>query len=145
VQQTLGTVVKVEGERVWIQTVRTSTCGACGVKGACGTHVLARLFSERNAPIELTSPLPLKVGDQVMLSLSEHALLKQSLWAYGAPLAGFFIGGLMLQPISELAAVIGALFGMGAGWWCTARWAVIEKPTIRKVIPIQGGMHAEVD
>ncbi len=139
--QTQGTVVKVEGERVWVETVRQSGCGGCAAKGACGTSVLDTLFSARSAPIELHYAGDVQVGDRVVLSLSERALLRQSLWAYGAPLVGFFIGALVFQPISELAGVLGAAAGLATGWWSVRHFARIERPRIEKVIPHQGGSY----
>lgn len=139
-----GTVVKVEGRRVWVATSRQSGCGSCAAKGACGTSVLDTLFSGRNAPIELEASFPLKEGDQVIMTLSEQALLRQSFWAYGVPLLGFFVGALLLRSVSELAALAGALAGLVGGWWLVRRVAPIEKPRIRKIIPMEGVAY-EVD
>ena len=139
--QAVGTVVKVEGERIWVETTRQSGCSSCAAKGACGTSVLDTLFSGRSAPIELHYAGDVHVGDQVVLSLSERALLRQSLWAYGVPLAGFFIGALALQPLSELAGVLGAAAGLGTGWWAVRRFARIERPRVEKVISAKGGLY----
>ncbi len=140
-QRTIGTVVRVEGERIWVATQRQSSCGGCAARGACGTGVLESLFSARNAPIELKAPAGVRTGDQVALVLSERALLKQGFWAYGVPLIGFFVGALLLQPAGELAALAGALTGLVGGWQAIRRWAPIEKPRVEKVIPIQGVVH----
>lgn len=133
-QETVGTVVRAEGEWIWVETVRQSGCSSCSAKGACGTSVLDTLFSARTAPIKLVNEVGAQVGDQVVLSLPESALLRQSLWAYGVPLVGFFIGALLGKALfsMELLALLGAIAGMMAAWWITARFARIERPRVSK-------------
>jgi sigma-E factor negative regulatory protein RseC len=94
------------------------------------------LFLGRNAPIQLQNTVGAQVGDQVELVIADEALLRQSIWAYGVPLTGFFIGALLAQASlhHELAALLGALVGMSCGWWLTRRFAIIKKPEIQRIL-----------
>ncbi|WP_294949409.1 SoxR reducing system RseC family protein [Sulfurivirga sp.] len=134
--ESTGTVVRVEGEWAWVETVRQSGCGSCAAKGACGTGVLENLFSARSAPIKLPNTLHARPGDRVVLALSEGALLRQSLWAYGVPLLGFFIGGLVGRALfsMEWSALLGAVVGMLAGWGVVRRFARIEPPMMTRIL-----------
>ncbi len=140
-QETLARVVRAEEAWIWVEPVAQHGCDSCGAKGACGTSVLAGLFSARHAPIKLPNTLAAQVGDQVVLTLSERALLRQSLWAYGVPLVGFFAGALVGQELgsTDLYVLLGAVSGMAAGWWLTARFAQIEHPRVSKIV--KGGLH----
>ena len=134
-EKALGTVVRIENGMAWIETARQSACGHCASQGSCGTGVLNQLFSPRNQ-LQLPAPAHVKVGDQVVLSLQGVDLLRQALWAYGAPLVGFLAGALLAQWIGmgEGGMLLGAIAGMGTGWWLMRRFARIVSPVIERVI-----------
>ena len=134
--ESVGTVVRTEGQWAWVETVRQSGCGSCAAKGACGTGVLETLFSARTAPIRLANTLHARPGDRVVLALSEGALLRQSLWAYGVPLVGFLAGGLLGRALTatEGGALLGAVVGMLLGWGMVRRFARIEPPVMTRIV-----------
>ncbi len=127
-------VVRADAQWVWVQAERESGCSSCAAKGVCGTSVLETLFSHRNVPIRLPNTHQAREGDMVELALPEHALLRQSLWAYGVPLVGFLIGAVVGQALDdELGAVLGSVVGLIVGFAVTRRFATIQKPQIVKV------------
>lgn len=75
-----------DGNRVEIELQRASACGGCELSQGCGTGALGRLLGRRSKPLVIETRQDLKPGDRLELALSEAALVKVSLLAYGLPL-----------------------------------------------------------
>ncbi|WP_300492285.1 SoxR reducing system RseC family protein, partial [uncultured Alcanivorax sp.] len=48
-----GTVVAVEADAIWVETVRASTCGACKAKAGCGHHLVNQQQSGQRAHLRV--------------------------------------------------------------------------------------------
>lgn len=120
-----GRVIDVTSAGVWVQTVKASTCSGCKAKKGCGHHLLAAgRGSGQAAHIYVSCDRPLRVGDQVVLGISEQALLKAALWVYGLPLLLLFAGaavGHWLAPGGGDSSLWGGLAGLLAGF-AVNRW-----------------------
>ena len=81
-----GKVVAATPASVLIETERRSACGHCGVSDRCGTSIVAGLFKQRANTISLDNTMGLQTGDEVVIGIPEHLLLRAALWAYMAPL-----------------------------------------------------------
>lgn len=110
-----GTVVAVEAEAIWVETVRVSTCGACKAKAGCGHHLVNQQQSGQRARlrVSVSSRETHQVGDTVQLALPEGALMRGALWVYGLPLALLVTGSVLgaLLPVKAFDASV--LLGMG--------------------------------
>ena len=110
-----GTVVAVEADAIWVETVRASTCGACKAKAGCGHHLVNQQQSGQRAHLRVpvSSRESHQVGDTVQLALPEGALMRGALWVYGLPLA-LLVAGAVLETLLPVTAFdASALFGMG--------------------------------
>ncbi len=114
----------IDGDIVWVETVRKSTCGSCQMKKGCGTGVLAQYFSKRSMShiaIKNNLGLPSSIGDKIIVGMPEEALSKGSFMTYMAPLLGMFIGGIIAalfagiqnDGIVFLGGVAGFMLGFG--------------------------------
>ena len=118
-----GQVVDVQGAFAWIESERTSTCGACNVRKGCGTAVLARVLGQRRVHLRVLNRINAQIGDAVVIGISESGLVRGSLAVYAAPLSGLFVGALagdtlghyFPQGSSDLLAIAGAFTGLAAG------------------------------
>ena len=114
-----GRVVAVEGDFAWIESERKSVCGGCAVRKGCGTSAIAKVFGQRRVQLQVLNRIHARVGDTVVVGISESGLLRGSLAVYATPLAGLFAGALagqfagkqLLDSGSELLAIGGALAG----------------------------------
>lgn len=122
-------VTTLDAQSIGLQTTAQSAgCQHCHVNGACGTSLLAQLLPKRlshqlQLPIQ-AMPGAVKVGDQVLLGISEHYLYQAMLWLYALPLAGL-VGGAVLGALAgnyfpgitavEPASIIAGLLGLSAG------------------------------
>lgn len=80
-------VVAIEDQAAWVETQRKAVCDACGVNKGCGTAVIARVLGNRRSRLKVSNGgFALRVGDEVLIGLQEHALLRGSLIVYGLPL-----------------------------------------------------------
>ena len=114
-----GRVVAVKGDFAWIESERRSACSGCVVRKGCGTSAIAKLFGQRRMQLQVLNRIHARVGDTVVVGISESGLVRGSLAVYAAPLAGLFAGTLaghfagkqLLASGSDLLAIGGALAG----------------------------------
>lgn len=115
----VGRVVAVEGQAVWVQTIRQSACQSCSARQGCGQRVLASISGGKANQVLVENTLGARLGDEVTLAIAESALLGASLWVYALPLVLLVAGAVVAQwfvPESELAAILGAVLGMVTGF-----------------------------
>ena len=82
----IARVLAVENDSVVVEVKKTSGCGSCHAKGACGTSSLADLFNFKSPALTVKNTLNAKVGDSVLLALPEQTLLAGSFLLYIVPL-----------------------------------------------------------
>ncbi len=98
--------------RVEVRLQRTATCGHCEMAQGCGTGAIGRLLGNRSRPLVIETDQDLKPGDEVLLGLSEAALVKASLTVYGLPLVAM-VGAGLLAALAGLAEIWITLFSIG--------------------------------
>jgi len=115
-----GRVVAVEGDFAWVESERTSACGSCAVRKGCGTSAVAKVFGRRRMQLRVLNRINARIGDDVVVGISESGLLRGSLAVYAVPLVGLFAGALtghfagrqlLAAGWSDLLAIGGALGG----------------------------------
>jgi sigma-E factor negative regulatory protein RseC len=125
-------VVAVEGNLVWLEPEQTGSCGSCASSGLCGAKgigtIASRLELRRFA---LANDRGLRVGERVVVGVSEQALLKASGTAYALPLVAMLGLGAVAQwaagsdGITMVGMVVGLALGLVAARfgarWLTAR------------------------
>lgn len=117
-----ATVIQRQGEDALLEVPRQSSCGSCSSKG-CGTGSLAKVFSQRPITMWVNNSIGAEVGEQVVIGISEQALVQGSVLTYILPLITLLLGGLTGDAIAgqtgaggnELFTVIGAIAGFALG------------------------------
>ncbi len=119
-------VVNANDEFVWLQVDKQSACGKCNANKGCGTSILAKYFNRHPAQIKLPNTHNAKTGDQVIIGLSEQAILKGSMLVYLLPvltmLAGAIIGNLLAGDELDTAEIYSIIFGV-AGLLIGSFWS----------------------
>ena len=119
-----GQIVDVEGAFAWVESERTGTCGNCAVHQGCGTGAIAKVLGKRRVRMRVLNRIQARIGDQVVIGVSEYGLLRSSLAVYAAPLCGLFAGALAGYAMSsrffsewpaDPVAIAGGLAGFVAG------------------------------
>ena len=118
-------VVVVDAARTWLEPEQTSSCGACASAAACGVksgqndrRLKARRFSVSN-------DAGLRVGDRVVIGMSEYALIRASSVAYAIPLLSMMVGAVVAHLYfgSDGAAMLSAAGGLLLGVLVARIWA----------------------
>ena len=116
-----ATVMRVEAGTAWVATKSRSACGHCGSGSDCGTAMVAKLFGEKENLLRLDNSLDARVGEQVVIGVSDALLLKASALAYLLPLLAL-IAAVALGQWSgmgeDLSSLLGFI-GLGLGLWTT--------------------------
>ena len=84
----LATVVHVDNNTVSIMSEVKSACSGCQQVDNCGSGQVAKAFPTKKLSLTLESDLHLKVGDTVVLGLSDACLLQSAWQVYLFPLIG---------------------------------------------------------
>ncbi len=93
-----GQVVRLQEENAFVRVGATSGCLSCESGKGCGGGIFARLVPKKpvtlEVPITTQSPQP-KVGQQVLLGISDVFFLRWTALLFGAPLVvGLLAAGL---------------------------------------------------
>jgi sigma-E factor negative regulatory protein RseC len=128
-----GKVVAVEPGWLWVETVRSSTCGSCAAAKGCGHGIMNRISEGSRSYLRVsTSAFPedrFKVDDRVAIAIPERLLLDSALIVYGVPLVatlgGAALAAALLSNASDADTLLGAVLGFLAGlglvrlhsWW----------------------------
>lgn len=118
-------VIAVEGEFVWVETQRQSTCGGCAAKQACGTATLAKILGQKRTRIRALNHNGAQVGDQVIVGVDESALVRGSLAVYAVPLLGLLVGAIIGNLLTQHWSLPGEALTLmlgGSGLWAGLGW-----------------------
>lgn len=111
-------VVAIEGETAWLEPEQTTSCGGCASASACGAKGIGTLAERLEARrFSLPNRDGLRVGERVVVGVSEKALVKASLTAFAIPLAAMLFCGAMAQWAAgnDLVTMVAMLGGLALG------------------------------
>lgn len=96
--QQSGVVSHLNGKIATVRGERASTCGTCAGKSSCAT---LGAWNSRALEIEVLNDLGAKVGDEVLIEVSDHLVLKSAFSLYGLPMLLFFGAGIAAWLLSS--------------------------------------------
>jgi len=124
--ETRAIVVQIDGQHALVQANQGNGCGQCNGKG-CGTGKLSQLFCSKPRQFQVDNPINASVGDEVIVSVMDGAVLRGIGLVYLLPLA-LLVAGAMLGSLSAAQAVqrdgfaaAGAVIGL-IGGFVLSRW-----------------------
>ncbi len=117
--ENFGVIKRIEGEQVFVEVDPVvSGCGRCHEAGGCGSSLLTQSLRPAKFRLyRLPNCIGASVGDHVILSVPEGAVLRASLLAYLMPIL-LLIGGAALGMAldgQDSAALSGAGIGLLLG------------------------------
>jgi len=138
-----GRVVAVQADSLWVETIRSSTCGGCAARSGCGHGLLSRLGEGRRGLVRvLPGALPLAqchVDDRVRISIPEEVVLRGSLIVYVLPmicmLGGALLSAELLPGAPDVLAASGAFAGL-AGGFALVRWHGLRHRSDTRLQPV---------
>ena len=121
----IARVVAVDGDRVWMEPEPTSSCGGCLSAKACGVKSgTSRLDARR---FSLVNDQDYRVGERVVVGISERTLTRAAATAYGLPLLGLLVGLFSARFVgagdgkAALITLAGVIVGLGLSWFKSRR------------------------
>ena len=112
-----GTVVALESDALWVETIQKTACEACVAQKGCGTRVLSKLTGKTNRIRVLTnrSCADLKIGQDVSIGIPEDVIVKGSMLVYILPVLCAVIGAWLGGSSGDLVSIASALSGLLLG------------------------------
>ncbi|SMB26720.1 Positive regulator of sigma E activity [Sterolibacterium denitrificans] len=114
-----GIVTRVEGPYALVEVRPMSGgCGRCHEAGGCGSNLLNETLRPQSMNIyRLTNEIGARVGDVVMISVPEGAVLRVALLAYLLPVLCLIAGAAIGTSVyaEDRFALAGAVIGLMAG------------------------------
>lgn len=119
-----GRVVAIERDSLWVETIRSSTCGSCAARAGCGHGLLNRIGDGRRGLVRVLpgsqSLDQCRIDDQVRISIPEEVILRGSLVAYLLPvlcmLGGAALAVSLLPGSQDALAALGSVAGLALGF-----------------------------
>lgn len=103
-------VTRLEGDYAWVDL--QSGCTTCDAVGGCG------LSDGKGKPQQrLLNEVGAQIGDRVVISVRDGAVLRAAFYCYLLPLALLFaLAASGMAVANEIGSIIGALTGLALGW-----------------------------
>lgn len=139
--QETGTIVRIEADALWVETLQKTACQSCSAQKGCGQHTLAKALSSSaviRVLLDGKSPENFKLDQQVIIGIPEGVVVNGSLLIYFLPLIMLIVFaalGFHLLP-SDGAAAAGAFIGLVTGG-LLVRWrsdATRHDPRLQPVL-----------
>jgi sigma-E factor negative regulatory protein RseC len=112
-----ATVVALESDALWVETIQKTACEACVAQKGCGTRVLSKLTGKTNRIRVLAnrSCADLKIGQDVSIGIPEDVIVKGSMLVYILPVLCAVIGAWLGGSSGDLVSIASALSGLLLG------------------------------
>ena len=113
-----ATIIEVDGNTVWLQAERESTCSNCQVKKGCGTGLLAKHVGKKFSKISVHKTTDVALGEVVTLVIPEQALLQGAALMYLLPLTLLFLFSIITRSfgLGEGTQILAGLTGLATGF-----------------------------
>ena len=121
----LATVISIEStndvsSKITVESQIKSTCSSCHQVDTCGSGQISKAIPKKKLIVELTTQLPVKIGDVIVLGLCEKGLLQTAWQVYLWPLIGLIsfsaIGQYLVQQTLFPSELYGILLGFLGGY-----------------------------
>ena len=130
--ETRAVIVQTNKKYALVQADQANGCEQCDGKG-CGAGKLGQLFCSKPRRFRVDNPINANVGDQVIISVGEGAVLRGIGLVYLLPLILLLAGAMLGNNVAAQTeqrdgyAALGALLGLTVGFvlagWLSSRHA----------------------
>ena len=130
-----ATVIDVVGDYAWVETRPVSSCSHCS-SSSCTSSVLADLLTPKTNTFCLVNDVDARVGDTVIVGLSDKYLFSASVQAYLVPLLFLLlvVGSAQMAGASDVVQVLFGVLGLGLGYaWM--KWKTQSAKDRSKYLP----------
>ncbi len=139
--QETGTIVKIDTDALWVETLQKTACQSCSAQKGCGQQVLAKALTSSTVIrvlLDGKSPGNFQLDQQVVIGIPDDVVVLGSLLIYLLPLVMLILFATLsfhLVPSDGIAAA-GAIVGLVVGG-LLVRWrsaATRHDPRLQPVL-----------
>ena len=115
-------------KKVTVESEIKSSCSGCKQIDNCGSGQISKAFPQAKLKLDLETSLPVKLGDIVVIGLSDKHLLLSAWQVYLWPLLGLILASVLGQWLVEQQIFPHELFAIALGFlggylgFCLARY-----------------------
>jgi sigma-E factor negative regulatory protein RseC len=112
-------VIAIEGNQLVLEAEVKTSCQSCSAQKGCGTSLLSRHVGRKLSRFRIENTLNAVIGDEIIVGLSEQAMLRGSILVYLFPLlsmvlaAGIADAVLDQTPGRDLLVALAGFAGLG--------------------------------
>lgn len=115
-----GTIVRIEADCLWVDTIVRSTCGSCRAKSGCGQKMMSDLMGHTpllRVLLDGRDPAQYFVNQTIDIAIPEDVIAWGSLFIYLMPILSLMLCAGIAQTLWErdlltlMAGVVGLLLG----------------------------------
>ncbi len=124
--ETRAIVVRIDGPLVFVESAQANGCGQCKGTG-CGAGKLSRLICSEPRQFQVDNTIGAEVGDEVVVSVADGAVLRGIGLVYLLPLVLLVAGATLGNTVAtqdvqrDGYAAIGAALGLVGGFFLSRR------------------------
>ena len=121
-----GTIVAIEPDGLWVETIQRSTCGSCAAQKGCGQSLLAKLAGHTSylwVSLAGRRADDYRIGEEIKLGVPEEVVANGSLIVYFTPLLSMLAATIVAHYThageggTALAAIAGLIVGGALVRW----------------------------
>jgi len=133
--ETRAIIIQTDGKYALVQASQANGCEQCSGKG-CGAGKLSQLFCSKPRQFRVDNQINANVGDQVIISVAEGAVLRGIGLVYLLPLTLLLMGAMLGNILAAQTeqhdgyAAVGALLGLLVGF-AFAKWISLRQDRSR--------------
>lgn len=111
-------VTKCSGTQATLEIERRTACGICGQKRGCGNATWGKLLGHDAHDFTADNTVNAKIGDSVVVGISEQAVLNSAFFMYVVPLVGLLLGTMLADYFfkNQFYVILGAVLGLTLGF-----------------------------
>ncbi|RUO44676.1 SoxR reducing system RseC family protein [Idiomarina aquatica] len=135
----IAEVVAVDGHRITLSTELKSACSGCVQKSTCGAGILSHIFADRNTQFTVESDVPVRVGEQVQLTMHEADFTRYALLLYGLPILVLLLLAMLLSALGTLpewTVILLAFSGFAASFLALKQWFKRRDVKVQQLIRV---------
>ncbi len=112
-----GTIIAIEPDCLWVESVQTTSCGNCAVNSGCGTGIMTKLSGKSHRVRVLQNPSFIQtyhIGQQIKYGIEENIIVKSAFLLYIVPLLLMLIMAGVASSFfeSDFNVLIGLILGL---------------------------------
>jgi sigma-E factor negative regulatory protein RseC len=142
-------ITRISTGGVEVELLNQSGCNQCELQKGCGTGAIGKLLGNRQKPLFIAAAPGMRIGDKLIIGVSEHNLYFVCLLVYGLPLISMIISAIILTLLgmSEFLIVLMSIMVLLMAFGLISRLSntIFVDSFKAKILPVDGGVETNLN